>query len=503
MKDVLAEYRRALAAVDRIAEAECAKRQRAPIPLIPNKTPAPEFPIDALGSGLGGAARAITEVAQCPLAIAGQSVLAAAALVGQGFYNVVIDGRSSPLSLFLLTIADSGDRKSAADNIAIQPVLDWQKEARREYDAAHAQYKAERAAYDSELSRIKGDRKKSFKEKADAILALGEEPRPPTSPRLLCSEPTLEGLQKSYLSGQPAQGLFSDEGGQFFGGHAMSPDSVQRSVAGLSKFWDGNRPIDRTRAASEESLLLYNRRLSIHLMVQPIIASSVLSDPLLAQQGILARFLVAATDSLAGTRFYNRQSPASRPEILEYQARLKALLDTPRETDDDGGLVLADMPLSDEAHSLWVASYNALEKGLGTGGELRHIKATVSKLPENIARMAGVMAFYDGQSEITAEHMRNAITLGSYYLRCALKLADAAEQDVDLKRASELLEWIKARGSVISISEISKAGPRGCGARSVKTARRLMVLLEEYGHVITVGRNQRSQPDVWEVIEHV
>ena len=38
-----------------------------------------------------------------------------------------IDGRVHPLSLFMLTIAESGDRKSAVDNIVLKPVRDYEK----------------------------------------------------------------------------------------------------------------------------------------------------------------------------------------------------------------------------------------------------------------------------------------------------------------------------------------------------------------------------------------
>jgi hypothetical protein len=66
-------------------------------------------------------------VIQAPDAICAQSVLGAVALTSQAFANILIDGREHPLSLFIITVAESGDRKSAADKVALQPIYKWQK----------------------------------------------------------------------------------------------------------------------------------------------------------------------------------------------------------------------------------------------------------------------------------------------------------------------------------------------------------------------------------------
>jgi hypothetical protein len=54
-----------------------------PRPLMREVPPADPFPVDALGEALAPAARAIHDRVQAPLAICGQSVLAAATLAVQ------------------------------------------------------------------------------------------------------------------------------------------------------------------------------------------------------------------------------------------------------------------------------------------------------------------------------------------------------------------------------------------------------------------------------------
>ena len=93
--------------------------------------PPGQFPLDALGPVLSLAAEAITDVIQCPVECAANSVLAVASLAAQGHANVVLpiaQGKPAPLSLFLLTVLDSGERKTSADNMALKPVRDFERE---------------------------------------------------------------------------------------------------------------------------------------------------------------------------------------------------------------------------------------------------------------------------------------------------------------------------------------------------------------------------------------
>ena len=101
------------------------------------ETPAPPaFPFDGLGPILGAAARSIAEGVQAPDALAGGSVLASAALACQPHADILMPhGVRAPPSLFIVTGALSGDRKTATDNIANLPA----EECRREQVKASAQ----------------------------------------------------------------------------------------------------------------------------------------------------------------------------------------------------------------------------------------------------------------------------------------------------------------------------------------------------------------------------
>jgi hypothetical protein len=154
-----------------------------PLPDVVADKPAP-FPFDGLGPVLGPAAKAIHRDVQVPDAVAAGSVLAAASLAAQPHADIVMPhGQRAPLSLFLVSGASSGDRKSAADQIVQREVEEIRRDQAREY-------LSERAA------------------------SQGDKDAPKTIARsLTIGKATVEGLQM-ILGNQPHVGLFSAEGGE-------------------------------------------------------------------------------------------------------------------------------------------------------------------------------------------------------------------------------------------------------------------------------------------------
>ena len=98
----------------------------------PDADVADPFPFAALGHNLNAVASAIATGVQAPDAIAAGSVLAAVALAVQPLANVAAPyGARVPLSLYILTSASSGDRKSAVDAIACHAVEEMRKKLRK------------------------------------------------------------------------------------------------------------------------------------------------------------------------------------------------------------------------------------------------------------------------------------------------------------------------------------------------------------------------------------
>lgn len=468
----------------------------APLPDVVGRTP---YPLDALGPLLGGAAAAIAEAVQAPPELAAQSVLAVAGFAAQDKANITLDGRTYPLSLFLITVAESGDRKTACDRVASKPLDEWQRRKVAEHTAELRAYRDAEEIYETERRGALAGKKVSAADKAAALEALTA-PEPPPEPVVICQEPTLEGLQRSFRQGWPSQALFNDEGGQFFGGHAMNPDNAMKTIAGLSKYWDG-APIVRTRAAKGESMALYDRRLSIHLQAQPRIADAVLADPLLLEQGILARFLIAEARSLAGTREYREVDAYRQAAVVRFHGTLARLLEHVPEAAEGGGLVLPDLTLSPEARALWIESYNRTERQQAPGALLEVVKPAASKAAENALRLAGVFAVLEGTRTVTGEQMQRGWTLAAYYLQNALRSAQLNESNQAQRAAREVLEWLKAQpGSAASIEDMQRRLTPKPHRKSVAHIRAILALLVETNAARVTDTNTRGEPSGWEVV---
>jgi hypothetical protein len=480
-----------------------------PRPLMRELPPADPFPVEALGDVLAPAARAINDRVQAPFAICGQAVLGAATLAVQGHANAELPtGQTKPLSNFFVSVAATGERKSAVDQEALWPVRKREaalREAfaseRREYDNAETAWKKAREA----ACKAEGVQDSPVKMKT-ALDQLGPAPLSPLEPLLTCGEPTYEGVCKLLAAGQPSMGIFAAEGGQFIGGHGMADEAKLRTVAGLSALWDGE-PIKRVRAL-DGFTVLPGRRVSMHLMAQPGVAAIWFCDRFLSEQGLLSRVLVTAPEPASGTRMWKEPSPESDVAINRYYARLLDILEHPLPLAPGTRNELAPcaLKLSLEARRRWIEFHDQVETGLFVGGELEPVRGLANKLPEHAARIAGVLTLVLDitAGEIAEAEMAAGIALAEHYAVEALRLFGSSRANADLRLAHRLERWLLEQWQEpnISLPDIYQRGPNAIGDSA--TARRIVAILEGHGRLVklpegaTVAGQYRR--DVWRTV---
>lgn len=466
--------------------------QEAPRPLFRELPPATPFPVDALGKTLTPAAMAIQSITQCPTAIAAQSVLAAASLAVQSHSDVVIPatGRAKPTSLFLVTVAGTGERKSAADFEALLPVARRERELRETYEFELPIYKNAKAAWDAARKKAEQSGKGNYQAIKDALDAMPTEPQAPLNPVLTCGEPTIEGLQKLFANGQPALGLFSDEGGSFLNGHGLSDENRLRTIAGLSQIWDGT-PIKRVRAGDGASVFP-GRRLSMHLMAQPDVAARLLCDPVMKDQGFLSRILVAAPDSTAGTRFQRKANPADQQTIEQYAGKLFSILSQMPQLSQGTRNELEPRKLvfDAEAVAAWSIYADDVERRLVPGQPFEQIRGLANKLPEHAARLAAVLTLVDDTDAlaINLDMLERGILLAEFYASEAMRMFDAGHGSPDLRQAETLRIWLqdKWQEPFVSVRAIVRLGPNSI--RSTNTAKAAIAILLDHGWLTLEGR---------------
>ncbi len=456
-----------------------------PRPLSRPVTEPQPFPVEALGSVLSAAAAAIEAKVRAHPAICAVSVLAAANLAVQGHADVALpSGQSRPISLYFISIAESGDRKSSVDHEALRPIYAREAVLRDQYEASLPSYQNDKAAHDRAKDTIlKANAKADRAVIRQALDRLGPPPSPPLKPSLLCSEPTFEGLYKLFLLGQPSLGLFSTEGGGFIGGHGMNEEARLRTATGLSRLWDGVA-IDRIRAGDGDQILV-GRRLSCHLMLQPAVANLLLADEAMADQGLLSRMLTVAPPSLAGTRLWEEVPASAAPALKAYHNRLEAILEHPLPLVPGRRNELSPplLPMSDAARLLWIGLANDIEYHLGSGGQYAGIRSRANKGAEMAARVAATLALFDDirTGHIDEACMSRAVMIMRHFLSEARRMSEQAVADQPLRMAALVLDWLKTdwKHEAVSLVDIYQRGPNPI--RDLASAKAAVTILEAHG----------------------
>lgn len=449
-------------------------------------TPPPEpYPMAELGPLLAPAAESLRRVIQAPDAVCGASLLAAASLATQALADVLIDGRTRPLSLWLLTVAESGERKSAVDDEAMRAAREFEKELASNHRQQLAEHENAMAEWKTARDDAQAKSKKSGGNGlAEALRAIGPAPPAPLTPHVLAADFTAEGLAKLLAAGWPSMGAFTDEAALVFGGHGMSKETVMRTAATLSKLWDAGT-LDRVRALDGASKLC-GRRLALHLMAQPIIAERALSDAVLAGQGFLPRCLLAWPEGTAGTRPYRAESLRDDAAVQRLALHLADLhrLPLPLAEGERQELAPRCLTLEPDAKRAWVALHDAVEAAMAPAGRYActTVKAFASKTPEQAFRIAGVLTLLENPDAqtITAETIGRASELALWHLNEAARLVGTAELSQETRDAEALLTWFHETGrELIHSREALRYGPNRIRERTRFT--RAMQELERAG----------------------
>lgn len=454
--------------------------------------PAPNFPVSSLPPVMRGAIEAIREHVQAPLSLCAHSVLSAAALVTQGCANVQMPGLpvAKPLSLFMLAIAVSGERKSACDDMALKAVAEKEAALRVQNTAEMVDYKAARAAFEAQRKKIETEKNISFEERKAKMLLL-KEPQEPLAPVIRSKEANLEGLFGLLNVGQPGIGIFTSEGGQFLGGHGMSDDAKTRTITGLSELWDSG---SAQRVRAKERIFLEGRRLSISLAAQPKIASALLGDELAKDQGFVGRFLVTMPESTIGTREIRETNVNGDGRLIAFYRQCRRVMSVPPNLRDGtlNELAPPTIHLSEEAKAVWRALAQALEEGCAPGGQWLPVRSGALKMAENAARIAAILTLFEDPDaighhtqatagEITGEAMAAAAEVAMFYLKEALRITGHSVLDPETQALSETLEWLQSKygaGNLFIPSMIQQFAPAHLRSGAEKIRERVLKLCE-------------------------
>jgi putative DNA primase/helicase len=444
------------------------------------------YPDEALPLILREAVRQAQGFVQAPMALVACSALSALSLAAQGLANVRRDHQLvGPISLYLLAVADSGERKTTCDAIFCPALRDWEIGRRQEMAPEIAKLEAATAIFEAKkagiLDAIKHKRRRAQDtagEERELEALVGDAPVSPIVPRLLYADATPEALAHALATGWPSGGVLSAEAGAVFGAHGMGQDTILRNLALLNVLWDGGEmAIDRR---SKPSFVLRGRRLTFGLMVQPEALRGFLerAGTLPRGTGFIARFLIAWPGSTQGTRAY-RPAPEAMPQVVLFQARIRELLTQPLATDAHGCLTPAVLDLSPQARAEWIRFHDEVERELGARGAFRSVRDVAAKAAENVARLAALFHVLEHgvSGTITSGEIRAAASIVGWHLNEARRLLADLDTPPSLAAAIRLDSWLRSEAQASGTDRVPTKRIYQYGPNCVRDSRELRAAL--------------------------
>ena len=471
-----------------------------PQPLLAKLAPEP-YPQDALPGAIRAAVEEVAGFVKAPLPMVASSALAALSLAIQAHANVMrAEKLHGPVGLFLLTIADSGERKSTCDGFFSKPIRDYQeaqteaaKPALQDYRAAIAAWEARHGGIKEKIRQLAKDNKPTRELELVLRDLEHDKPEPPRIPRLLYADATPEALAYGLARQWPSGGVVSAEAGIVFGSHGMSKDSAMRTLGLLNQLWDGTSlTIDRR---SSESFIVRGARLTVALQVQePTLREFFTRSGALARgTGFLARFLLAWPESTQGQRLFT-EAPTNWPALEVFHQRIAAILAQPAPIDEDGALTPTMLPLTPEAKASWVAYHDAIERELASGGELYDVRDVASKSADNAARLAALFQMFEhGLGAIGVTAFEGASRIAAWHLHEARRFFGELALSTELADAARLDSWLiaychRARTHLVPTREAQRLGP----IRDKEKLTTALQVLEELDRMRVVNEARRK-----------
>lgn len=420
-------------------------------PLDKHHEPLP-YPIEALPVLVRDAVVEVQSYVQAPIAMVAACALSNISIAVQGFIDVARDEKlHGPVALYLLSLAESGERKTTCDKAFSGGIIAYQTQATEDMADEVKQYRADKKAHEAkclgllaEIKRLASKGEPTQEKEGEHQRLSRAEPQKPIVPSMLLTDATPEALLFSLANEWPASAIVSDEGGAVFGGHGMGRESAMRYLSTLNSLWGGGT--QRTSRKTSESFNVVNPRLTVHIQIQPETLKEFLSrsGDLARGSGFLARFLISEPASTQGKRLY-KLPPRTSHALDKFNERLTQILGVGVPFNERGELAPSLMRLSPEAKAIWVEFHDTVEEQLNAGGEFADLRDSASKVADNAVRLAALFAYFETMTPSTPicdEHMRSGVAVATWHLYESQRFFDELATNAEQRNVSVLNDWL-------------------------------------------------------------
>jgi hypothetical protein len=462
---------------------------------------------------LEGAVSEATRELSVSHGMAMMSALGAVAVACQGLVDVKMPtGKIVPTSLMLLTIADSGERKTTTQSYFFKSIRELNLDSHEKHKEALIKHKVHHDLWISvkrQLERAHGRQFASGDAQATntAFAALKthleQEPKRPPSEKFLYEDTTPQALLQLLNENNKNGCLLTSEANSIFSGKAL--DELDK----LNTLWDGGEVIvDRI---SRPSFILSDARLTLALMTQPSVIKKFMTKRGAEARGtgFLSRFIAFKPQTMAGSRPDTKETPLTRK--LEFNKRVKEILLSEKEK------TRQTLHLSETAANIWYKYNQKLESEMKENGIYFYSKDHASKLLENATRLAANLHTFERNSNQDTEISSDTLIFSWNVIRYCSNhfLSELAGEPQVITDANLLAHFLTRRCKTkpspikydpsstqpihinITLSEIKRSGPNPL-RQSSESARldAAIDLIRKLGHIEKTGTQYRFQDTI-------
>lgn len=363
---------------------------------------------------------AIASQVEAPISMVLTSVLQTASVAVKSLYSVQCPaGGVSPLNLYTVVIAPSGERKTSTFNMANRGIERFEEEMELKYSYEFLK-KGDKKAYLKEQIRSKrkllsaatemGDNTTAMVLSSEINLLNKELNDPVHSIRIRYQNISQLGFLKNLSHGVRNAYLCSAEGGTVF-----DKENIH-NLPYFNDLWSGEKIlVDRYHKNFQVS----NISLNIGIMIQKEIFEKFARQNKgeAHASGFTARLLITEPESNMGHRTNNtspEQAAINEAHIKSFDEQAYNFLCKSHDKNDNPNEVIFISPAAAKA---WQDYANLVEVNMGKGKRLSDITDFASKLGNYICRIAGIIhSFEEKFGEINLETMNLAILIGHNYL---------------------------------------------------------------------------------------
>ncbi|MBN5417380.1 DUF3987 domain-containing protein [Serratia marcescens] len=457
------------------------------------------YPVEAFSPMLQDVIRSLHADTQIPIELIGNTVLAAASLACQSHVEVIPFHMTTaePCSLFLLTIAESGEGKSTINKKVMEPFYTFSEKIKLEYLEHFADYKRQHKLWKvrervfAKMLQKAIEKGRDGQREADQLETHTRiEPTKPNYPNMLYEDATPKTLIQG-LSEYPVAGLLSDEAIIFFKGY------TKNNLGLLNKAWDGGMYSYRRPDGEIHEI---KACLTLSLMVQPNVFNDYLekNGDIAKGSGFLSRVLFANPVSTISRRHGNGDHSESSKALKTLHDRIMQLLEKQRADFYNKLTEKRLLTLCDEAVALQRRQRDEIERKMVEGQEWTHIRDIASKAGANTLRLAAILTFIQGgeSNKISVETFEGASKIISWHLNQASLLFYPVSERYQFEQdVYELFSWLKNKfvqenSFPIPVNYVMKFGPHRL--RRVDNLKPILEQLVSMGRICLIRASSNA-----------